>query len=1305
MYKYYDENGREIPASEVEAQGYDVVDAPESSASWFDALASGASNIIPTLGQAAVGGLGLLGKAGDDLAATLEGMQASGVSVPYGGIARETGAAAADTFDKQFVDANTAALEGMKAVNRDYYGTEGLSGWKRTASDLVEGGAPLLLAAPFTGPLGVASLAGGIGAGQKYGANIAEGYAEDPAAVNAALSGLVSGAGTAIGFKGLSNPSAASTAGRRLLSNVLGNTANVELGNLASTFGQVWTDKGTLGKEFSPEQIRDIYGESFKQGLLMGPALGAMSSALGRPAGRAMDVPQVDAQPPADMTDLFTSLSNASKEIETRRQLPIEELPTAEGTLGYPKMEAPAPAEVVLPKDLTPELLQLSTAEGSFPVQDAQPLPIARPAPEPIPAPLVDTPIAPKEAVPAPLVETPPRPPDGASAPLVDTTQTTPHAFEVAKGRIIPFEDNQGRRRYAKILAYEPVSKGFIITEIANDGTTIGKPKTLFARSLKQLVNRGAQLAEKINKLSSQPNKEAGFIDWGQAEKAAEMEFGREGKRARSENFLNPENAIAREYHQKVTFPRTIAEKYEGFAPIYKAARGKDEIANSATAELLDERLNAYVKLPDRKKVDATIIKMAELADAYQKQNPGAPIPNVPDQVLAEKFKLSPAEVAGFRAYRDTMERSLDIYANSEVEAGRIQPAEAEALKTAVRREQYFPHGRRGNWYVSAKDSNGNEAWFSLHENKTEMRKQLSELKKTGKFESSLVTSGKFDKAARPVLSPDLVPASASGFKQHLLEQKGIPGFERDLLRPTVDYIVKLADHSANTITAAKFRNALHPETGTISPKHEPSLYRYAQRYTDYIMKGHDAAPALRKWLTAYTLGMRVSSAATNLTQTLTTLQPHLVSEVGYGKSWKVVSRNWARAADFMTNPSGFAKQNPQDAKLLLEAVHKGILEAQISRTGREIAKGRSERSAANDLFDASMFMFKKTEEYNRIVSFLSGLDVAREKGLTSQAAAEYASNLVDATQFDMSKANAPEISRGLGAMPMMFKKFQGNYLRAFRNHVEAKRFGAAAAMLGNTLALGGLSAVPGLKLGLRIYESLADPDARSKVRKAIGDTTTSDILLYGAMAGLTGQNISSSVAVFSDPTSDLDNGLTQGLLNLALGVAADPLARIERATSQYKKGRTDKALETVAPAAVRSMMRAANAAQKGFVDDSYGNILVDKVTPGEVAGMAIGYPPTRLTRAQEQAQINYEILQDAKRSGNYNYKIALALRDGNQEKAQGLIQEAIQAGEMPNPKQIQSTLLGFSQPMWRGLQQVPRAKRAEVLNRIAIGE
>jgi hypothetical protein len=473
------------------------------------------------------------------------------------------------------------------------------------------------------------------------------------------------------------------------------------------------------------------------------------------------------------------------------------------------------------------------------------------------------------------------------------------------------------------------------------------------------------------------------------------------------------------------------------------------------------------------------------------------------------------------------------------------------------------------------------------------------------------------------------------------LERKGTAGYSEDLPRILANFITSNGRYAAQRYYLRDLTNAIK-----FIPKQKGDVRDEAIELRKHTMQPNDPAAPVSAALFAWFLGGSVASAAINLTQPVMMTTPYL-AQFGPGKAVAAVTK---------AIPMALGKKEIADKHLkaaLKRASQEGIVEAQeifhlytqgaqgvsaaLARTLsrlpvvgdklKESTEGLRARSEA--FFTLWGMMFSAAESFNRKLTFLAAWDVAIQNKEANPYA--FAVRAVNETQGIYNKANRPNWARGpVGRVVLTFKQFSIMYVELLsrmwkKGGPEGKR--AAMLMLAMLMLAAGEEGLPGMSdlddlidtIGQMMgYDTNMKRNKRRVAYEILGKQA-GDLFLYGASSMLpldfSGRLGMGNLIPGTGLLKQSAEGNKMREVTEVIGPAGSLLQQINDAYESATAGNSRKALENLAPKAVKDAMAGTKMATAGYATDTKGRKNMD-VTLADAAIKAVGFNPTKIAEA-----------------------------------------------------------------------------------------
>lgn len=633
-------------------------------------------------------------------------------------------------------------------------------------------------------------------------------------------------------------------------------------------------------------------------------------------------------------------------------------------------------------------------------------------------------------------------------------------------------------------------------------------------------------------------------------------------------------------------------------------------------------------------------------------------------------------KIAGLRGQVDAAEVTEVEQSAKDIELSSNEIKELNGLKDAIDdiesktntliEKGYFPAMRFGEYFTYVyrinKDGERQTVHFARYEREAEKNQAARELRT--RYPDAEVESGTMNTSAHKLMagmsldtmemfidhikttaedSAELDPlmqeflrlaATERSTLAREIHRQGVPGQSMDIPRVLAQFIMSNARNAASTYhTADMLKSVQAIESG--------DLARYATDYVRYLQDPAEGAAALRGFIANYYLMGSVAFGAINMTQPVLVTIPTLSRHVSAAKATAYVTK---AAMDVVRGKASLAAD---ERKAFEQASEAGIVSPQeihqlraesgdsftdgplwraTQRAAKSVGVSLPGGLAARKALHAWGSIYALTEQFNRGTSFIAAYRAAKDDGMADPY--EFASKMVEETQFTYSKANRPEIMRGpVGAIALQFKQFSISYVelasRLYR--ADKKAFGLMMLAL---FAAAGAEGLPGAEDLEDVIDSIGQKlgfatNSKKTLRKLATEFVgkdMADILLHGVSAipgfpldvsqrmGM--HNLIPGTAMFKDSEPDKTRELV-GILGPTAGI-------VDRLVF---KGDVSAAL----PKAIQDLVKAQDMA----VHDMYRDAKGKKVIETDLADAffkGVGFMPASVARS---SRIEYQEKQD----------------------------------------------------------------------------
>lgn len=591
----------------------------------------------------------------------------------------------------------------------------------------------------------------------------------------------------------------------------------------------------------------------------------------------------------------------------------------------------------------------------------------------------------------------------------------------------------------------------------------------------------------------------------------------------------------------------------------------------------------------------------------------------------------------------------------------------------------YFPLGRFGRYFATARDIDGKVLSFSKFETVADRDRAVRQMQKdypNAKFEVGVMEAGS---DLRRAMDPRIVAEieellGGSGVSPELMDQvwqrylesmpdlsarkrfihrKGTAGFTGDALRVFSSHMF----HAAHQMARLKFGLELQELVNqTFDQAKEADDQTRAMTLANELSKRHDwvmnptgskVAQTMTSTAFVWFLAASPASALVNMSQTVMLGLPILGARFGgilkAGKALAQASR------DSVAGRGSVARANlKEDEKRAIEAFYESGL---IDRTQSHDLAGVGETGVEYSPLRAKVmgiisWAFHRAEVWNREVTALAAYRMARAAGQNQSDAIDTAHDLTWKTHFDYSNSSRPALLQNdFAKVALVFRQHNINMLyRMFRDIHQAVKGETPAArrearyqvagITGMMALMSGVSGVMGYSLAMAlaglIFGDDDDPMAfEQQFRANIVDILGPElggIVLNGAPGHYLGIDLTSRIGMpdlwFRSPSRELQGkDEYQYWLSQSLGATVSLGEQLYRGFNVITdEGVVARGIEMMAPKAVRDLMKAYR-----YADEGVTSIRGDEIVPQDEIGIpsiiaqALGFTPAEVAETWER--------------------------------------------------------------------------------------
>ncbi|NTE96673.1 PLxRFG domain-containing protein [Agrobacterium tumefaciens] len=580
----------------------------------------------------------------------------------------------------------------------------------------------------------------------------------------------------------------------------------------------------------------------------------------------------------------------------------------------------------------------------------------------------------------------------------------------------------------------------------------------------------------------------------------------------------------------------------------------------------------------------------------------------------------------------------------------------------------YFPLSRFGDLFVTVRDRDTGEVIsFSRFENSKDQQRFAADARRLGNVQTGLLSSDaelrgavdpRFVADVEDILGGASVPDAVKdqvwqrylesmpdmSMRKAFIHRKNREGYTQDALRAFANRMF----HGAHQLGRLKFGTQMQEAIeesklvakSSRTPERDTAVVNEINRRHDYVMnpKGLPWAQRLTSAAFIYHLSVSPAAALVNLSQTAIIGIPVIGAKFGTAKTAFELSRALKHFVTGKGRAERSSSLNEDERKAIRSAYDAGIIDSSQAHNLAGVGETGVEYSAVrNKVMGIIAWQFHQAERLNREVTFLAAYRLARKDGMTHDRAVEEGGRLTYKTHFDYANTNRPRVMHGdVAKVALVFRNYQVNMLwRLFRDTHQAIH-GDPAARKEAIHQLAGITGMMGMSAGVKgvwlyglamaLASMIFGDDAEDEFKKGTVDLlgpNAAGLLLNGIPGHATGTSLSGRIGMpdlwFRSPDRQLEgkdefNYWQSQLLGALPGIAQNFFLGAQHVSD----GKVYRGIETMAPKAIKDVMRASRFANEGATT-MRGDPLVTEFKPSELAAQMIGFTPAVLAEQYER--------------------------------------------------------------------------------------
>lgn len=648
----------------------------------------------------------------------------------------------------------------------------------------------------------------------------------------------------------------------------------------------------------------------------------------------------------------------------------------------------------------------------------------------------------------------------------------------------------------------------------------------------------------------------------------------------------------------------------------------------------------------------------------------------LPDQWKQLYREARDAYAAQSKRYEDALVQRIEDL----VEEGATRASYVAQIRQQFESQRlegpYFPLARFGSFWISARTPNGEPAFF-MYETKAEWRRAQADLKSRGydiraaseKFESvnagngpssgfmadlmdTLGKAGVAQDAKDAVYQLYLRSLPDLSIRKHFIHRKKTSGYSADALRAFAgnlfhgSFQIARLRHSHNLELALRGMREREAELAKTDPEKAQQAAQIIGEMThrhEWVMNPKDSAAtnALTSLGFVWYLGVSPAAALINLSQVPIVTFPVLAAKFGAGKASAALMEGMRRAIAHVNGDitRGLSEEERRAFKVWYES---GAIDKSMAHGLAGLSE--TDTQAFNPVYRRTMevvsWLFHKAEVVNREATALAAFRLARDSGMTEQAATQYAGEAIWESHFDYTNANRARWMQGnVAKVVFLFRQYSLNMswflwrnayqaLKGESKEVQRDARRKLAGVMGMTGLFSGVLGLPLASVAFGVANAAAaafgddeEPwDAEIAFRNFLADYLGPEagrLITGGAVEAATGLEVSSRTSLndlwIREPDRELEG---EAMGNYILQTLAGPVGGIGfgflRGAQLLEEGHPWRAMESMVPKFIRDGLRSLRYADEG-VTTLRGDPIIEELSLGETLAQISGFGPSRL--------------------------------------------------------------------------------------------
>jgi hypothetical protein len=508
-----------------------------------------------------------------------------------------------------------------------------------------------------------------------------------------------------------------------------------------------------------------------------------------------------------------------------------------------------------------------------------------------------------------------------------------------------------------------------------------------------------------------------------------------------------------------------------------------------------------------------------------------------------------------------------------------------------------------------------------------------------GRIMADLQASGASQQQLDNVYQAYLTLFPAESIAKQFLKSKNVLGMERDIVKGYGTTAVKWARKLSASEYSPQIDNALSEIKAQAENANRLDVDAAAENILGQKAFLHNptfgafAHTATSLSYFEYIAG-NISSALVNITSLPMLVWPTLSGKFGFNATNTAMMNASKVAINGMEKDARYKK-------LYQVMMDHGQLEHTMAR---EVLEGRRQKTTEftglkGRILDGISIPFAATERYNRATTAVAAYDLARQSGMSEDAAIKYALTTTKELHTSGLAATAPSwMQNPIGRVFFTFKSFTWNsafimaraFHQAFKGETPAIQHAARRQLLGvygMAMAFGGVKGLPFYgavsTLATMLHALFGDDDEPFDFNEEMRDFF-GELLYKGAFNYVTNLELSNRVGIATDlifrddPRGVAEHGYVLSAMQQAFGPAGTYAVSVGNGIKMMKEGHVERGIEAMMPSFLRNGMKGARYMTEGALTLK-GDPVDEDISAYNSLMQVIGFSPADLSSNYEK--------------------------------------------------------------------------------------